>query len=65
MKQKFFRRLAAAAVLLLSAATATAHDFEVKGIFYKKNSDGTVSVTYKGSSYNEYANELLYGRHAT
>ena len=51
MKQKLFGRLAAAAVLLLSAATATAHDFEVDGIFYNKNSDGTsVSVTYKGSS---------------
>ena len=57
MKQKFFKRLAAAAVLLLSAATASAADFEVDGIYYdyNENSDGTytsVSVTYKGSSYN-------------
>ena len=59
MKQKLFMRLAAAAaVLLLSAATATAHDFEVDGIYYNKNSDGTsVSVTYKGSSYYDYSNE--------
>ena len=59
MKQKLFGRLAAAAaVLLLSAATASAHDFEVNGIFYKKNSNGTsVSVTYKGSSYSSYSNE--------
>ena len=49
MKQKLFGRLAAvAAVLLLSAATASAHDFEVDGIYYNKNSDGTsVSVTFK------------------
>jgi len=31
-----------------------AHDFEVNGIYYKKNSDGnTVSVTYSGSSFME------------
>ena len=59
MKHKFFMRLAAAAaVLLLSAATASAHDFEVNGIYYSINSDGTsVSVTYKGSSYSSYSNE--------
>ena len=57
MKQNIFGRLAAvAAVLLLSAATAMAHDFEVNGIYYRINSDGTsVSVTYKGSSYNSYS----------
>ncbi|MGN0213172.1 MAG: leucine-rich repeat protein [Muribaculaceae bacterium] len=59
MKQKFFMRLAAvAAVLLLSAASAMAHDFEVDGIYYNINSDGTsVSVTYKGNSSDAYANE--------
>ena len=59
MKQRLFGRLVAvAAVLLLSAATASAHDFEVDGIYYNINSDGTsVSVTYKGSSYSSYANE--------
>ena len=58
MKQKLFGRLAAAAVLLLSATTASAHDFEVDGIYYNINSDGTsVSVTFKGSSYDSYANE--------
>ena len=57
MKQKLFMRLAAAAaVLLLSAATATAHDFEVDGIYYNIKSDGTsVSVTFEGSSYNYYS----------
>ena len=58
MKQKLFGRLAAAAVLLLGAASAYAHDFEVNGIYYNINSDRTsVSVTYKGSSYSSYANE--------
>ena len=51
MKQKLFGRLAAAAVLLLSVASASAHDFEVNGIYYNKNSDGTsVSVTSGGYS---------------
>ncbi|MDO5771175.1 MAG: leucine-rich repeat domain-containing protein [Bacteroidales bacterium] len=59
MKQKFFMRLVAvASVLLLSAATASAHDFEVDGIYYNINSDGTsVSVTYKGWSNDSYDNE--------
>ena len=58
MKQKLFGRLAAAAVLLLSAATATAHDFEVDGIFYNIDDwNNTASVTYKGNSYDTYANE--------
>ena len=59
MKQNIFGRLAAvAAVLLLSAATAMAHDFEVNGIYYNKNSDGTsVSVTYEGYDTNSTDNE--------
>ena len=56
MKQKLFGRLAAAAVLLLGAATASAHDFEVDGIYYNKNGDSTVSVTFKGSWYDAYVN---------
>ena len=48
MKQKLFGRLAAAAVLLLSAASASAHDFEVNGIFYNTSGNNTASVTYKG-----------------
>ena len=59
MKQKFFMRLATvAAVLLLGAATASAHDFEVNGIFYDKDDwNNTASVTYKGNSWDAYANE--------
>ena len=55
MKQNIFKRLALVAALLFSAATASAHDFEVNGIFYNKNEDGTtVSVTYKGQYYDSY-----------
>ena len=58
MKQKLFGRLAAAAVLLLSAATATAHDFKVNGIYYNKDDwNNTASVTYKGDSFDTYDNE--------
>ena len=47
------------ALLLLCATAATAHDFEVDGIFYNvlSTTDRTVSVTYKGNSYSEYSNE--------
>ena len=57
MKQKLFGRLAAAAVLLLGATTAMAHDFEVDGIFYNTSGNNTASVTYKGDSWYAYANE--------
>ena len=47
--------------LLFAFATSIisfAHDFEVDGIYYYKNSGGTsVSVTYRGSSYDSYSNE--------
>ena len=58
MKQNLLGRLAAAAVLLLSATTASAHDFEVDGIYYNKD-DGskTASVTCKGYYYYDYVNE--------
>ena len=55
MKKNFFKRLALITVLFLSATIASAHDFEVNGIFYNKNEDGTtVSITYKGNTYNSY-----------
>ena len=58
MKQKLFGRLAATAVLLLSAATASAHDFEVNGIFYNKDDwNNTASVTYGGDYPNYYYDE--------
>ena len=36
----------------LEATPPPPHDFEVDGIYYKYNGDGTVSVTFKGSSHN-------------
>ena len=58
MKPKLFGRLAASLVLLLSAATATAHDFAVDGIYYNKDDwNNTASVTYKGKSVSSYVNE--------
>lgn len=47
--------------VLLSVASANAvfaHNFEVDGIYYNYNSDGTsVRTTFKGSTYNEVAGE--------
>ena len=48
--------LATIAVLLCSI-TANAEDFRVDGIYYSITSNTTVSVTYRGSSYNAYSNE--------
>ena len=60
MKQKLFGRLAAAAVLLLSVASASAHDFEVDGIYYNFNPYGNgVTVTYKGDSYQSSVDEYI------
>ena len=42
----------------LSTVTVFAHDFEVDGIYYKKNADETsVTVTYRGNSCYEYYDE--------
>ena len=52
------KRLIFFALIAVWASMALAHDFEVGGIYYKKNSDGTsVSVSYKGTSYNQYSDE--------
>ena len=47
------------AALLLGRLAASAHSFEVGGIYYNITSeeDLTVAVTYRGNSYNEYSNE--------
>ena len=43
---------------LLCSLTASAHDFEVDGIYYITSSaDLTVEVTYRGSSSSSYSNE--------
>ena len=42
----------------LSTVTVFAHDFEVDGIYYNKNADETsVTVTYRGDSYDAYSDE--------
>ena len=47
------------ALLLLFCTVVNAHDFEVSGIYYNitDESNKTVAVTYRGSSYSEYSNE--------
>ena len=47
------------AVMLLCSLAASAHDFEVDGIYYNITSeeDLTVEVTYRGSYYDSYYNE--------
>ena len=50
MKHSPIPRLLLALLMALTAATASAYDFEVDGIYYNKNSDGTsVSVTSGGN----------------
>ena len=47
------------ALLLLCCITATAHNFEVGGIYYNiiDATNKTVEVTYEGKYYNSYSNE--------
>lgn len=54
-------RLALGLALALAACTiATAHDFVVNGIYYERNRDGaSVTVTYKGASYDMYDDEYF------
>ena len=54
---KHLIKLAFLLLALLLPATATAHDFEVDGIYYNILNDNEVEVTYKGTSYNSYSNE--------
>ena len=54
MKQLF--RFSILVLTLLLSATATAHDFEVDGIYYKIDGDNAI-VTYRGTSYSEYTYE--------
>ena len=58
MKNLVFKNLLLA-VMLLCSAVATAHDFEVDGIYYNilSEEDKTVEVTFKGNSYSEFPNE--------
>ena len=60
---KTIRLWLATIATLLCSLTASAHDFEVDGIYYNitSSTDLTVSVTYQGSSsgdYNEYTGTI-------
>ena len=46
-------------LLCIASLTASAHDFEVDGIYYNitSSTDLTVAVTYKGDYYYYYDNE--------
>ena len=46
-------------LLCIISLSASAHSFEVDGIYYDitSNTDLTVAVTYRGSYYNSYSNE--------
>ncbi len=57
--KKLIRSLRATllSLALLSTFLATAHDFEVDGIYYNILSDTEVAVTYRGIFYNDYFNE--------
>ena len=47
------------ALMLLCTTVATAHDFEVGGIYYNilSEEDKTIEVTYRGTSYYQYPNQ--------
>ena len=47
------------ALLLLCSVVASAHDFEVDGIYYNLINSGTVEVTYKGGSSNVYSGDIV------
>ena len=53
---KHFIKTTLLLIVLLTSATASAHDFEVDGIYYNKNGE-KATVTYKGSSYSAYSSE--------
>ncbi len=57
--KKIYLKSLLAALLLLCSTIASAHYFEVDGIYYNITSitDKTVAVTYKGSYYSQYSNE--------
>ncbi len=59
MKSKSFLKSAIAVFLAMTSANAIfAHNFEVDGIYYSYNGDGTsVRTTFKGSTYTEVDNE--------
>jgi hypothetical protein len=61
MKHKLlFRRFFASLLLLAVSTLSWAYDFQVGGIYYNKNSDGTsVTVTYRNHAYNSYSGTVV------
>ena len=57
--KRFYTKTLLTALLLLCSAIATAHDFEVDGIYYNilSSSDKTGAVTFKGFSCYSYSDE--------
>ncbi len=53
---KHLTRLALLAIVAMLPQMASAHDFVVGGIYYNINGNNA-TVTYKGTSYNEYSDE--------
>ena len=53
------KQLFVAMVALLCSVAASAHDFEVDGIFYEITGSSNLKVTYKGLYYDSYPNEYL------
>ena len=59
MKKSLLQRLFTTLLLLAVTILTWAYDFEVDGIYYNKNSDGTsVTVTYKSTSYKSYSGSV-------
>ena len=58
MKHKTFSFLLTM-LMSMVACVASAHDFEVDGIYYNitSSTDSTVSVTFRGNYYSSYSNE--------
>ena len=53
MEKHYLKRLFFAILLFTCCIAASAHDFEVDGIYYNISGDEAI-VTYKGNSYNSY-----------
>ncbi len=55
-KKNYLKNLLPALTMLLCSVVASAHDFEVDGIYYNISSD-EVEVTFMGRRYSSYSNE--------
>ena len=51
------KKLLLTIAVMLGTITASAHDIEVDGLYYNFNSDGSVSITFKGNNCDAYTGE--------